>query len=68
MKNRIFYHYTTKEQALKEYQSLLTEEQYFAEQWTDTEEDFKEWCEINDIVLTKTKERAEELEEMQFND
>ena len=68
MKNRIFYHYTTKEQALKEYQSLLTEEQYFAERWTDTEEDFKEWCEINDIVLTKTKERAEELEEIQFND
>jgi len=66
MKARIFYDYMTREQAIKEYQSLLQDDRYFAEQWTDTEEDFEEWCESHNIVLTKTKERADELEEAQL--
>ena len=66
MKARIFYDYMTREQAIKEYQSLLQDDHYFAEQWTDTEKDFEEWCESHNIVLTSTKERAEELEEAQL--
>ena len=66
MKNKIFYDYMTREQAIKEYQSLLQDDHYFAEQWVDNEEDFEEWCESHNIVLTNTKERAEELEEAQL--
>ena len=46
MKARIFYDYMTREQAIKEYQSLLQDDHYFAEQWKDNEEDFEEWCEM----------------------
>jgi hypothetical protein len=66
MKGRLFYNYMTKQDARNEYASLLSDDDTFATQWQNTEKDFNEWCEINDIILVSSQERAEQLEELQL--
>ena len=64
--NKIFYHYMTEQDAWDEYLEQIKDDEHFAKQWNNTRDDFKEWCEINDIVLVDTQKRADELEEAQL--
>ena len=65
-KNKMFYNYMTEQDAWDEYLDLLKEDKAFAEQWKDTQDDFDEWCEINDVVLVDTRDRVNQLEEAQL--
>lgn len=65
-KNKIFYHYMTTQDAWDEYLGLLKDDDTFAEQWQETQDEFDEWCEVHDIVLVDTQERAKQLEEAQL--
>jgi len=56
----------TTQDAWDEYLGLLRDDDVFAEQWNDTEQDFKEWCEVHEIVLVDTQERVKQLEEAQL--
>ena len=64
--NKIFYNYMTTQEAWNEYLGLLKDDDTFAEQWQETQDEFEEWCEINNIVLVDTKDRANQLEEAQL--
>ena len=64
--NKIFYHYMTTQDAWDEYLGLLKDDDTFAEQWQETQDEFDEWCEVHDIVLVDTQERAKQLEEAQL--
>ena len=64
--NKTFYNYMTEQDALDEYLGLLKDDNIFAEQWKDTQDDFEEWCEINDVVLVDTQQRVNQLEEAQL--
>mgnify|MGYP003705591391 FL=1 len=64
--NKIFYHYMTTQDAWDEYLGLLKDDDTFAEQWQETQDEFDEWCEVHDIVLVDTQERANQLEEAQL--
>ena len=39
------------DQYKNEYLSLINDDEDFAAIWKDTEEDFKEWCNVHDIKL-----------------
>ena len=64
--NKTFYNYMTEQDAWDEYLGLLKDDDTFAEQWKDTQDDFEEWCETNDIVLVDTRDRVNQLEEAQL--
>lgn len=64
--NKTFYNYMTTQDAWDEYLGLINEDTSFASQWLDTEDDFEEWCETNDIVLVDTRDRVNQLEEAQL--
>ena len=64
--NKTFYNYMTTKDAWDEYLGLLKDDDTFAEQWQETQDEFEEWCEVHDIVLVDTKERANQLEEAQL--
>jgi len=64
--NKIFYNYMTTQEAWNEYLGLLKDDDTFAEQWQETQDEFEEWCEINNIVLVDTRDRANQLEEAQL--
>ena len=64
--NKIFYHYMTTQDAWDEYLGLLKDDDTFAEQWQETQDEFEEWCQVHDIVLVDTQERAKQLEEAQL--
>ena len=64
--NKTFYNYMTTQDAWDEYLGLLKDNDTFAEQWQETQDEFEEWCEVHDIVLVDTKERANQLEEAQL--
>jgi hypothetical protein len=65
-KNKTFYNYMTEQDALDEYLELIREDEHFAEQWSNTKDDFLDWCETDDIVLVDNKQLANELEEAQL--
>jgi len=64
--NKTFFSYMTTQDAWDEYLGLLNDDQNFASQWKDTQDNFDEWCESHDIVLVDTRERANQLEEVQL--
>ena len=64
--NETFFNYMTTQDAWDEYLGLLKDDDTFAEQWQETQDEFDEWCEVHDIVLVDTKERANQLEEAQL--
>ena len=64
--NKIFYHYMTTQDAWDEYLKLIKEDEDFAKQWSNTKDDFLDWCEADDIVLVDNKQLANELEEAQL--
>ena len=64
--NKTFFNYMTTQDAWGEYLGLLKDDDTFAEQWQETQDEFEEWCEVHDIVLVDTKERANQLEEAQL--
>jgi hypothetical protein len=64
--NKTFYNYMTTQDAWDEYLELIKEDEHFAEQWSNTKDDFLDWCEADDIVLVDNKQLANELEEAQL--
>jgi len=64
--NKTFYNYMTTQDAWDEYLGLIKDDNTFASQWLDTEDDFSEWCEADNIVLVDNKHLANELEEAQL--
>jgi hypothetical protein len=64
--NKIFYNYMTTQDAWDEYLGLIKDDDTFAKQWTNTRNDFLDWCEADDIVLVDNKQLANELEEAQL--
>jgi hypothetical protein len=64
--NKTFYNYMTTQDAWDEYLGLLRDDDTFAEQWQETQDEFEEWCEVHEIVLVDTQERAKQLEEAQL--